>query len=393
MTVVINFSQYGEISFSLNLSEAFSKPFTRYPEKDLAEIEEKLKRFKERFSTMLVCGMGGSSLGAKTAYSFLREHTKGEHRLLFLDNIDPLFVKKTLEELNWEDTVFCFISKSGTTLETVVFLNLILEELKKRNLKVDERVIFVGDRGKAFEDLANSLGCEFFEIPSDVDGRFSVLTPSQLVPIHFADIDIKELWEGALELLRDTTEDNPAVKLAKFKMHHYLNKGRNIAVMFAYGNYIYPFAFWYSQLWAESLGKNSKGQTPIKALGTVDQHSLVQLFREGPDDKVYQFIKVVNNPEFPKVSNQPVILDYIGGKSVSQIFDALYEGTKTALIETGRPVVTLELDGYTAFNLGYLFMLYMVATVVAAQILDVNPFGQPGVELGKRIAKEKLKGG
>ena len=393
MTVVINFSQYGEISFSLNLSEAFSKPFTRYPEKDLAEIEEKLKRFKERFSTMLVCGMGGSSLGAKTAYSFLREHTKGEHRLLFLDNIDPLFVKKTLEELNWEDTVFCFISKSGTTLETVVFLNLILEELKKRNLKVDERVIFVGDRGKAFEDLANSLGCEFFEIPSDVDGRFSVLTPSQLVPIHFADIDIKELWEGALELLRDTTEDNPAVKLAKFKMHHYLNKGRNIAVMFAYGNYIYPFAFWYSQLWAESLGKNSKGQTPIKALGTVDQHSLVQLFREGPDDKVYQFIKVVNNPEFPKVSDQPVILDYIGGKSVSQIFDALYEGTKTALIETGRPVVTLELDGYTAFNLGYLFMLYMVATVVAAQILDVNPFGQPGVELGKRIAKEKLKGG
>ncbi|RTZ67050.1 MAG: glucose-6-phosphate isomerase, partial [Aquificaceae bacterium] len=273
------------------------------------------------------------------------------------------------------------------------FLNLILEELKKRNLKVDERVIFVGDRGKAFEDLANSLGCEFFEIPSDVDGRFSVLTPSQLVPIHFADIDIKELWEGALELLRDTTEDNPAVKLAKFKMHHYLNKGRNIAVMFAYGNYIYPFAFWYSQLWAESLGKNSKGQTPIKALGTVDQHSLVQLFREGPDDKVYQFIKVVNNPEFPKVSDQPVILDYIGGKSVSQIFDALYEGTKTALIETGRPVVTLELDGYTAFNLGYLFMLYMVATVVAAQILDVNPFGQPGVELGKRIAKEKLKGG
>jgi len=393
MTVVINFSQYGKISFSLNLSEAFSKPFTRYPEKDLAEIERKLKRFKERFSTMLVCGMGGSSLGAKTAYSFLREHTKGEHRLLFLDNIDPLFVKKTLEELNWEDTVFCFISKSGTTLETVVFLNLILEELKKRNLKVDERVIFVGDRGKAFEDLANSLGCEFFEIPSDVDGRFSVLTPSQLVPIHFADIDIKELWEGALELLRDTTEDNPAVKLAKFKMHHYLNKGRNIAVMFAYGNYIYPFAFWYSQLWAESLGKNSKGQTPIKALGTVDQHSLVQLFREGPDDKVYQFIKVVNNPEFPKVSNQPVILDYIGGKSVSQIFDALYEGTKTALIETGRPVVTLELDGYTAFNLGYLFMLYMVATVVAAQILDVNHFGPPGVELGKRIAKEKLKGG
>ncbi|HIP86674.1 MAG TPA: glucose-6-phosphate isomerase [Aquifex sp.] len=391
MPVFVDFPKYGELPSPLNLKEAFAQPFTRYPKEDIKDIKERLGRFKEKFSTMLVCGMGGSSLGAKTAYSFLRETTKGQHRLLFLDNLDPLFVKKRLEELNWEDTLFCFISKSGTTLETVVFLNLILEELKRRNLKVEERVIFVGDRGKSFENLANSLGCEFFEIPSDVDGRFSVLTSSQLVPIYFADIDIKELWEGALELLRDPTEDSPAVKLAKFKMYHYLNGGRNIAVMFTYGNYIYPFAFWYSQLWAESLGKNSRGQTPIKALGTVDQHSLVQLFREGPDDKVYQFIKVANNPESPKLSDNPVILDYIAGKSVSQIFNALYEGTKTALIETGRPIVTLELDSYTAFNLGYLFMLYMVTTVVAAQILDTNPFGQPGVELGKEIAKEKLK--
>jgi len=393
MTVLINYSHSGEISLSVSPQKVFSQPFTRYPEEEIEDIREKLQRFKEKFSTMLVCGMGGSSLGAKTAYSFLKGFENPEHRLLFLDNVDPLYVEKTLRGLNWEDTVFCFISKSGTTLETVVFLNLILDELKKRNLKVEERVIFVGDRGRAFEDLARSLGCQFFAIPSDVDGRFSVLTPSQLVPIHFADIDIRELWEGALELLADRSEENPAIRLAKFKMHHYLEGGRNIAVMFTYGNYLYPFAFWYSQLWAESLGKNSKGQTPLKALGTVDQHSMVQLFMEGPDDKVFQFLKVKENPRDLRLPDQPLILDYIGGKSVGQIFDALYGGTKGALIEKGRPVVTLEMDRYSAFNLGYLFMLYMLATVAAAQILGVNPFGQPGVELGKRIAKERLRGG
>ena len=163
--------------------------------------------------------------------------------------------------------------------------------------------------------------------------------------------------------------------------------------MFTYGNYLYSFAFWYSQLWAESLGKNRKGQTPLKALGTVDQHSLVQLFREGPDDKIYQFVKVKEIKWDETLPDKTVILDYIGGKKVSEIFNALYQGTKKALIQTDRPVVEILLDRYSAFNLGYLFMLYMLTTVAAAQILKVNPFGQPGVELGKRIAKEILQKG
>ena len=338
---------------------------------------------------MVVCGMGGSSLGAKTIDAFARAFNKANHNLVFLDNLDPTMVKHTLESLNWKETVFCFVSKSGTTLETIVFLNLILEELKKRNLKVEEKVIFVGDRGKNFEFLAKELGCQFFEIPQDVDGRFSVLTSTGLVPAHFADFDIAELWEGAQELLKDKSENNPALKLATFKMNHYL-KGRNISVMFAYGNYIFTFTFWYSQLWAESLGKKGKGQTPLKALGTVDQHSLVQLFREGPDDKVYQFIKVKQIKWDLELPKRTLVFDYISGKKVSEMFEALYEGTRDALVQTGRPIVELELDRYSAFNLGYLFMLYMLTTVAAAQILGVNPFGQPGVELGKRLAKEKL---
>ncbi|HIO41334.1 MAG TPA: glucose-6-phosphate isomerase [Aquifex sp.] len=393
MTVYINYHSPVRGDFSIDPQKVFNQPFTKYPKVVVEKIKETLPRFKERFSTMVVCGMGGSSLGAKTIDAFARAFNKSAHRLVFLDNIDPTLVKQTLDAIDWSDTVFCFVSKSGTTLETVVFLNLVLEELRKRNLSVEERVIFVGDRGKNFEGIAQSLGCAFFEIPSDVDGRFSVLTSTGLVPSFFADFDIDELWEGAREALRDQSEDGEPIRLAKFKMEHYLNGGRNISVMFAYGNYLFPFSFWYSQLWAESLGKGGKGQTPLKALGTVDQHSLVQLFREGPDDKVYQFVKAREIKWDAVLPEKTEIFDYIANKKVSEIFKALYEGTKEALIQTGRPVVSIELDRYSAFNLGYLFMLYMLTTVAAAQILGVNPFGQPGVELGKKIAREKLQKG
>ena len=393
MGVYINYHSPVGGDFYIDPKGVFEQPFTRYPKGVVERIKETLPRYKERFSTMVVCGMGGSSLGAKTIDSFARAFNETEHRLVFLDNIDPTLVRQTLESIDWKDTVFCFVSKSGTTLETIVFLNLVLEELKRRNLPVEEHLIFVGDRGRNFETLASSLGCEFFEIPSDVDGRFSVLTSTGLVPSFFADFDIDGLWEGAREVLRDQSEDSEPIKLAKFKMEHYLNGGRNISVMFAYGNYLFPFAFWYSQLWAESLGKGGKGQTPLKALGTVDQHSLVQLFREGPDDKVYQFVKAREIKWDTRLPENTVVFDYIAGKRVSEIFKALYEGTREALVQTGRPVVSIELDRYSAFNLGYLFMLYMLTTVAAAQILGVNPFGQPGVELGKRIAREKLQSG
>ncbi|MEO2152909.1 MAG: glucose-6-phosphate isomerase [Aquificota bacterium] len=395
MSVNISFYNTSVASnISVNPKEVFNPqkvPFITYRPNLIKEIKEKLKPVKENFSTMVVCGMGGSSLGAKTIDSFAGAFNESYHKLKFLDNIDPTLVKQTLESLSWEDTVFTFVSKSGTTLETVVFLNLVLEELKKRNLPVEKHVIFVGDRGKNFEKLAKELNTLFFEIPQEVDGRFSVLTSTGLVPAHFADFDIEELWEGALEVLKDQTEDNIALKLAKVKMDNYLNHRRNISVMFSYGNYIFTFTFWYSQLWAESLGKSGKGQTPLKALGTVDQHSLVQLFREGPDDKVYQFIKVKDIKWDMKLPSETLIFDYIKGRKVSEIFNALYEGTKEALIQTNRPVITLELDCYSAYNLGYLFMLYMLATVAAARILGVNPFGQPGVELGKSIARQKLE--
>jgi glucose-6-phosphate isomerase len=395
MVVKIDFYNVGKEWENIFISptEIFDEnknPFLKFNEETLKLIKNKLLPVKEKFSTMLVCGMGGSSLGAKTINAFAGAFKVAPHKLKFLENIDPTKVEEILESLNWKETVFCFVSKSGTTLETIVFLNLIISELRRRNLSISEHIIFIGDKGKNFEKLAKEFNALFFEIPKEVDGRFSVLTPVGLVPAFFADFNIEELWEGAREVLKEKDENNIAIQLAKIKMYHYLEKNRNISVMFAYGDYLYTFAFWYSQLWAESLGKNNKGQTPLKALGTSDQHSLVQLFREGPDDKIYQFIKADKIKWDLKLPKNTVVFDYIANKTVSQIFNALYEGTLLALIQTNRPIINLRLDEYSAYNLGFLFMLYMVATVASAQILGVNPFGQPGVELGKQLAKKIL---
>jgi len=372
-----------------NFEGIFEAPFTRRPGTLIEEIKEGIKPFRDRFSTMLLCGMGGSSLGAKTIDAFARAFGATDRRLVFLDNADPAFVDLTLDAIDWNDTVFCFVSKSGSTLETAVFLNLILDGLSRRGLKPSGRVIFVGDRNKNFHVLARELNCTFFEIPAEVDGRFSVLTSTGLVPAAFTGFDVDELWWGAEELLNDPAAREEVLKLASFKMENYLG-GRNISVMFTYGNYLYSFALWYAQLWAESLGKEKKGQTPLKALGTVDQHSLVQLFADGPDDKVYQFLKVKEVKKDRKLPPKTLIHDYLAQKSVSEVFNALYEGTKGALTKLGRPSVEILLDRYSAYNLGYLFMFYMLTTVAAARILGVNPFGQPGVELGKKLAKELL---
>ncbi|NPB05321.1 MAG: glucose-6-phosphate isomerase [Aquificae bacterium] len=389
MGVEVAFYSPVEVTFPFDERAVFEAPFTLERRELIEAVKEGLKPVKEKFETMVVCGMGGSSLGAKTINAFAGAFNETPRRLVFLDNLDPTFVRQTLEGLDWKRTAFCFVSKSGTTLETVVFLNLVLDGLKRRGLKPSEHLLFVGDRGKNFERMARALEAPFFEIPAEVDGRFSVLTSTGLVPAHFVDFDVDELWEGAKEALRPRGPESPALRLAQFKVDHYL-AGRNVSVMFAYGNFVYTFAFWYSQLWAESLGKDGKGQTPLKALGTVDQHSLVQLFMDGPDDKVYQFVKVGEVHYDLTLPPEVLIHDYVAGKKVSEVFDALYAGTKEALLRKGRPLVELLIDRYSAFNLGYLFMLYMLATVAAAQVLGVNPFGQPGVELGKKLAKEKL---
>lgn len=363
---------------------SINMPFTKLPWKNLEEFMDIAEEFRSRFDTMVVVGMGGSSLGTKTVYDALS--FKADRELLFIDNIDPLLISKVLRSLNWEDSCFLFASKSGRTLETVTVLNIILRELKSRSFSLEDKIVFIGDEDNPFESLALRLNCRFISVPKEVGGRFSVFTSVSLVPLSFAGFDVEEFLLGA-----DSVVSNKeiALNLALWKYENYL-KGRKNSVLMPYTSFLYEFTEWYSQLWGESLGKEGKGQTPVRAVGTSSQHSVLQLFMDGPDDKVFQFFIVERFPLDYRLPKRTEILDYISGKKVSEVIKAEFEGTLQSLLSKGKPVVTFTLNRLKEREIGTLLMTYLIATVKMAELLGVNPYGQPAVEKGKLIAKEIL---
>jgi len=377
----------GYLSEARELINPEEMPFLELPsEEQLREYKEAVGELKRVSRKLVVVGIGGSSRGTRAIHEAIG---KRDGRLEFIDNVDPNLLEKVLKELNWEESSFLFVSKSGKTLETVVAMNVILEELQRRNLDIGRRCMFISDRGTPFEELAEEFGCSFFPIPDRVGGRFSVLTAVGVVPALFAGYRAEELLKGAAGVV-----ENPK-KVIGMAVAKYLNyrEGRNISVIMPYSSFMTEFTEWYVQLWAESLGKDGKGQTPVKAVGTSSQHSILQLFMDGPDDKVYQLIFVKNYHKDPAVPKEPYILPFIGGKRVSEVMEAEYKGTVFALKSRKRPMVLMELERLSERELGELFMSYMVATVITGRLMGVNPYGQPAVEIGKRAAeRELLKG-
>jgi len=362
-------------------------PFLELPTaEEIEDYRRAVEELRKVSRKLVVVGIGGSSRGTRAIHETVG---KRDDRLEFIDNVDPNLLEKVLKELNWEESSFLFVSKSGKTLETVVAMNVIVEELRRRGLEVGKRCAFVSDRGTPFEELAREFGCSFFPIPNRVGGRFSVLTPVGIVPSLFAGYGVEELLEGAARVAKNPEK---ALKVAAAKYLNY-GEGRKISVIMPYSSFMTEFTEWYVQLWAESLGKEGKGQTPLKAVGTSSQHSILQLFMDGPDDKVYQLIFVRNYHSDPALPGEPLVLPFIGRKRVSEVMEAEYRGTVFALKSRKRPMVLMEVESLSERELGELFMTYMVATVAMGRLIGVNPYGQPAVEVGKRAAeRELLKG-
>ncbi|ADU96941.1 phosphoglucose isomerase (PGI) [Thermovibrio ammonificans HB-1] len=393
MKVKFELSHFPEKSYEEVLEEVEARklvnpekmPFSKLPcEEELLKIKREVEKLKEKSDTLVVVGMGGSSRGAKALHEAVG---KKDEKLKFLDNVDPNLISKTFNELNWERSSFAFISKSGRTLETVTVMNLVLDQLKKRGLSPQGRTVFIGDPGNSFQQLARELGSAFIPIPKEVGGRFSVFTAVGLVPAMFAGYSVEKLLEGAFDLLETPL---PALYLAAAKYLHY-QAGRKISVVMPYSSYMAEFTEWYVQLWAESLGKEGKGQTPLKAVGTASQHAILQLFMDGPDDKFFQLFFVKHYAEDPKLPQECYILPFLAGKKVSEVMEAEFKGTVHALKSRNRPMVIFEMEELSEYQMGYLFMGYMVAVVVMGKLLGVNPYGQPAVEIGKKVAIEELR--
>ncbi len=370
--------------------------FAKLPYQDVTEILELAEEIKEKFEYFVVIGIGGSALGNITLQEsingFNYNHFKFP-KFYVLDNVDPEKFASILELIEIDKTCFNVITKSGSTVETISNFSIIYDTLKNQlGEKYKEHFIFTTDPEKGFlRKLANEEGIRTLDIPPKVGGRFSVLTPVGLLSAAVCGIDIKKLLEGAKKMdlicsVEEHVEHNPAYLIALLNYLANMRRGKSISVMMPYAERLSSFVDWYKQLWAESLGKDSLGQTPVKAIGTIDQHSQIQLFREGPRDKIITFIQVNKfQRDFKIPEDIPEDIHYLSGHSLQEILNKELLGTKAAMIKSKVPNITITLDEINEYNLGMLIYLYEMATGFSGYLYKINPFDQPAVEEGKNF--------
>ena len=360
----------------------------------------------QAFDTVVVLGIGGSALGTlalqqallKPHWNELNDEQRDYFpRLYVLDNVDPSTIGPLLERLDMRRTLFNVVSKSGTTGETMAQFLIVYEKLRAAfgddPDAVRRHLLFTTDPEKGvLRELAARENVPTLPIPPDVGGRFSVLSAVGLLPAALVGIDVEALLDGAAAMdERCRTDDvarNPAGVFACLQHAADSELKAPIHVMLSYSDRLYLTADWFRQLWAESLGKDNRGPTPVKALGATDQHSQVQLYMEGPFDKTITILSVgdrgddVTIPkEYPDVS----ALSYLGGHTLGELLNAEQRATAQALAQRGRMNMTLELPTISAHTMGQIFMMLQIATVYGGELYGVNPFDQPGVELGKEL--------
>lgn len=379
-----------------------------YNEETVWLVKEYAAMVQGRFDNILVLGIGGSALGGMAVCEALlkpywnqlsEEQRNGLPKIYFLDNIDPDQFNGLLDFLDLKRTLVNVITKSGSTAETMAQFMIVKDRLEKE-LGDDyvRNIVATTDKNVGIlRQISNEEGYKTFVVPDDVGGRFSVFSAVGLLPFALVGIDIEELMQGVKDM--DLALKNTDIRhniAAQNALIHYLmdtQKGKNLSVMMPYSSKLKYISDWYVQLWAESLGKNKDldgndvnvGQTPIKALGVTDQHSQIQLYNEGPNDKVINFIRI---KEFDTTLEIPKIFEYtgvgyLGGKTINELLNAEAESTKVALIDYQRPNVTITLQKADAYHLGQLIYMLEVQTAIAGALYNINTFNQPGVEQAK----------
>jgi glucose-6-phosphate isomerase len=377
----------------------------------LASIEQFADGAGQAFSTLVVLGIGGSALGTialRTAllHPFWNElDDEGREffpRLYVLDNVDPATIKPLLDRLDLARTLFNVVSKSGGTAETMSQYLIVRDRLKAElGDNYRRHLIFTTDPEKGvLRQISREEEIAAFPIPGNVGGRFSVLSAVGLLPAAMVGIDVGALLAGAREMAErcesDDLRSNPAAIFAALQYLADTQANANVHVMMPYSDRLKDVADWFRQLWAESLGKQKSragedifvGPTPVKALGTTDQHSQVQEYVEGPFDKTITFLSVADNGEdlvIPEGYAEHGELGYLGGHSMTELLRTEMLATEAALARRGRMSMTLELPRVDARSLGGLLMLLQVATVYAGGLYGIDPMDQPGVELGKQL--------
>ncbi|MFG0243238.1 MAG: glucose-6-phosphate isomerase [Phycisphaerales bacterium JB054] len=384
-------------------------------------VREIAGKCEGRFDNLVVLGIGGSALGNIALQSALHPATynlqaterqsdgatkgRATPRVFVVDNVDPAYFQSVIDTCRTlgglERTLFNVVSKSGETAETASQFMTIRALLKSElGDSFKDNIVAITDPSKGtMRQICDTDGYATLPVPEGVGGRFSVLSPVGLFSAAMAGIDIDALLDGADAMdTRCSSPDlsqNPAAMLATLLVDLGLRKGKTNHVLMPYCNGLYLLADWFRQLWAESLGKRESldgetvyaGFTPIKALGTTDQHSQVQLYREGPNDKVFGLIKAEDFGE--QDFNIPTglgvdAIKYLEGKSMAGLLNAELRATEYALVESLRPNFTLTFPRVDAHHVGEFIMLWEIVTAYAGLMLNIDAYDQPAVETGKQ---------
>jgi glucose-6-phosphate isomerase len=365
--------------------------------RDLIEASNKVfERFKHK-KYFIHIGIGGSALGPEMLLAALGNGSGVE--FVFLNNIDPDDLCRKLDKVNIKEALVYVVSKSGTTAETVAAMSIIINLLSEAGIKEDkfsDYFVFCTDPVKGeLRKLSKEWGVSTLDIPSNVGGRFSVLTPVGLLPALFAGIKARDILEGAEDIRKHLSD--PKIGKDFFEIAFWLkdlhDQGVQQTVMMPYSSLLKEYSAWFVQLWAESLGKDGKGLTPIPAYGATDQHSQMQLFMEGPKDKVMILIELEKfHNDFPlKNSLESESFKNLAPFKLSELMKAEFEGTLSALEENGRHVIHLKIPSLQEEYVGQLVLFAECLTVIMGELLKVDPFNQPGVEAGKKYANQWLK--
>lgn len=371
-------------------------------------VKQKTAEFK-KFKHCLVLGIGGSDLGARAILSAVDAGSRGTRLWFAGDTTDPDQIEEIFKAVPWKQACINVISKSGGTLETMAVFFAAKERLEKAvgKNKASKSIICTTDPEEGeLLNYARLMGWATLPIPKNIGGRFSVLTAVGIFPLSLAGVDIKLLLEGARSMKADWqagSSSHMADRFAAWQLAHDRHKKRNIHVMFAYSAKLSSLIYWWRQIWAESLGKarrrdgrsNEFAPTPVASIGPTDQHSQLQLYQEGPNDKMYTFLTVENfrsKLKIPKTAAKFKPLAYVAGKDFSSIIKAEARGSLQSLIQAKRPVSLIRLPSINEFQLGALIVFFEIATAMAGEFYNINAFDQPGVEESKQRTKLLLTG-
>lgn len=375
---------------------------------DDVEMVQKIKDFAEKvegkYKHIVVLAIGGSSLGTICLQQSLTHLYKPTSPTLHvLDNIDPTMIAEIEDAIEYPKTLFIVVTKSGNTPEILAQYSYFKKQAKEKDLNIKDHFVVITDPTEGtMRKEAEEEGFQTFPIPQDVGGRFSVLTAVGLLPAALIDIDIEKLLQGARKMrdafLSTDFDTNLSYQLAQIQYILY-KKSKTINVLMPYAQKLYRLADWYRQLLAESIGKklNDKkeevyaGITPVNALGATDQHSQSQLYNEGPNDKLIMFIEVENLGPDIKIPGLKEGTEFLNGTTFNKLLSTELRATRDSLTQNDRPNITIHVDELTPNSIGELFLLFEGSIAFLGELLEINAFDQPGVELSKTLTKEYLE--